>query len=82
MRTVDTNAVVICVACVFILNVEQQWVAFGKGKDLRYIHAHSVADSPGIPRTLAVPFCTCLQDATLHVSSFCGVGQKTSSDVW
>lgn len=81
IRTVDTDVVVLCVSYMTKLDVEELWIAFGVGKQLRYIPAHIIASNlsrgvcTGLPFFHAVTGCD-------TVSSFCGRGKKTSYDTW
>ena len=41
----DTDVVVIAMACFSDLNIEKLWIAFGKGKDFRWIPIHEICSS-------------------------------------
>ena len=46
IRTVDTDVVVLAVAHFQGLpNIEQLWIAFGTGRDLKYIPIHEIASA-------------------------------------
>ena len=51
----DTDVVVIAVAYFSDLNIEKLWIAFGKGKDFRWIPIHELCLPLG-PRRKALPF--------------------------
>ena len=58
VRTVDTDVVVLAVSVVQQLAQTKQielWIAFGCGKDFRYIPAHEICASLGPRRLLALP---------------------------
>ena len=51
----DTDVVVIGISVFAQLDVEQLWIAFGKGKDFRWIPIHDIAKTLG-PTARALPF--------------------------
>ena len=51
----DTDVVVIGISVFAQLDVEQLWIAFGKGKDFRWIPIHDIAKTLG-PKARALPF--------------------------
>ena len=53
IRTVDTDVVVLAVASAQRLNITELWIAFGAGKNFRYLPAHEMADA------LVVLLCQC-----------------------
>ena len=71
----------LAVATVRELGMIEIWVAFGKGKELRYVPAHEISASLGPRKSLALPvfhaFTGC--DAVSH---FAHVGKKTAWKVW
>ena len=57
------------------------WVAFGTGKDLRYVPAHDISASLGPRKSLALPVFHAFTDCDT-VSHFAHVGKKTARKVW
>ena len=55
LRTIDTDVVVLAVAAAAKIGVQELWVAFGTGKNFRYIPAHKIAASLGPDKSLALP---------------------------
>lgn len=56
IRTVDTDVVVIAVAVMSELPEDTEvWIAFGTGKDYRYIPVHSIFKSLGPLKSLSLP---------------------------
>ena len=51
--TVDTGVVVLAVASAQRLNITELWIAFGAGKNFRYLPAHEMADALGPDRCVA-----------------------------
>ena len=45
IRTVDTEVVVLAVAAAERLSIDQLWVAFGTGKNFRFLAAHEMAQA-------------------------------------
>ena len=81
VRTVDTDVVVLAVATVQELGMIEIWVAFGTGKDLRYVPAHEISASLGPRKSLALPVCHAFTGCDT-VSHFAHVGKKTAWKVW
>ena len=81
MRTVDTDVVVLAVSrSVCFPNIEV-WVAFGVGKQLRFIPAHDIAIALGVEKARGLPFFHSFTGCDT-VSSFGGKGKKTCFEVW
>ena len=55
IRTVDTDVLVLAVARVQDLSVDEIWMAFGTGKHFRYLPVHSIAEKLGPQRSRALP---------------------------
>ena len=53
--TVDSDIVILAVALASKLDVQELWVAFGMGKNFRYIPAHEIASSFGPDKSQALP---------------------------
>ena len=57
------------------------WVAFGTGKNFRYLAAHQIAASLGTEKSLALPMFHALTGCDT-VSGFVGHGKKTAWTIW
>ena len=78
IRTVDTDVVVLAVANVQrIKDVTELWLAFGVGKNLRFIPSHTIASQLGEVACSALPFFHALTGCDT-VSAFSGVGKKSA----
>ena len=79
IRTVDTDVVVLAVAFLQKLDVEELWIAFGVGKHLRYLPIHKITlnteQCEGLPFFYALAGCD-------TVSFFSGKGKKTAFQAW
>jgi len=75
---VDTDVVVLSVAAATKLCVEELWIAFGVGKNFRYIPVREIVKAIG-PRNLPM-FHTCTRCDT--VSAFATRGKKSAWDTW
>jgi hypothetical protein len=83
IRTVDTDVVVLAIACFHRLSVpvSELWVAFGAGKHLRYLPIHLLATLLGSDRSCALPFFHAFTGCDT-VSCFTGRGKKTAWETW
>src|ERR1700759_5566651 len=81
IRTVDTDVVVISVSCMDGLNLQSLWIAFGTGKQFRYISIHELSRSLGPQKARALPLLHAITGCDT-VSSFSGRGKKTAFDTW
>lgn len=81
IRTVDTDVVVLAVAVVNPLHIEELWIAFGTGKAFRYIGAHTISSNLGQQKSSALPLFHSFTGCDT-VSSFSGRGKKTCWEVW
>jgi hypothetical protein len=82
IRTVDTDVVVLAVACFSrFTGIAELWVAFGVGKHLRFIAIHEVVPALGLERAHALPFFHAFTGCDT-VSCFAGRGKKTAWDTW
>ena len=78
VRTVDTDVVVLAVMVVQKLPAgDELWVAFGTGKNYRYIAAHEIASSLGPEKTCALPMFHTITGCDT-VSAFVGHGKKSA----
>ena len=81
IRTADTDVVVLAVAFLQKLDVEELWVAFGVGKHLRYLSIHKIASSLNTERCEGLPFFHALTGCDT-VSFFSGKCKKTAFQAW
>lgn len=82
VRTVDTDVVVLAVMVAQTLSCETElWIAFGTGKNFRYLAAHRIASCLGPEKSLALPMFHALTGCDT-VSAFVGHGKKTAWAVW
>jgi len=82
VRTVDTDVVVLAVMVAERLPaIKELWIAFGVGKNLRYIAAHQIAAHLGSEKSRALPMFHALTGCDT-VSTFVGHGKKTAWAAW
>ena len=83
IRTVDTDVLVLAVWMAQELNevVDELWLAFGTGKNFRYIAAHELSATLGPDKAKALPIFHAITGCDT-VSSFAGRGKKTAWAVW
>ncbi|KAI8481116.1 hypothetical protein Bbelb_411300 [Branchiostoma belcheri] len=81
VRTVDTDVVVLAVAAVQQLGEIELWIAFGTGKEFRYIPAHEICESLRPQKSMALPVFHAFTGCDI-VSQFAQVGKKTAWKVW
>jgi hypothetical protein len=55
----DTDVVVLAISMFAKLEIDKLWIAFGEGKDLRWIPIHEISNALG-PRALGLPFFPCV----------------------
>ena len=60
LRTVDTDVVVLSVAAAATLDIQALWVAFGTGKNFRYMPIHENVASIGPSKSQALPNVSCI----------------------
>ena len=80
VRTVDTDVVVVMVVQKLPAG-DELWVAFGTGKNYRYIAAHEIASSIGPEKTCALPMFHAITGYDT-VSAFVGHGKKSAWATW
>ena len=74
IRTVDTDVVILAIATVQHLSLSELWIAFGTGKNFRYLAIHEIARALGPEKCLTLPvFCALIQ---------CQVLGKTAWETW
>ena len=81
LRTVDTDVVVLSVAAFAKLEIQELWIAFGTGKNFRYIPIHEIAASLGPAKSQALPIFHAYTGCDT-VSSFATKGKKSAWDTW
>ena len=77
LRNVDADVVVLAIAAVSQLNMNELWVAFGVGRNLRYLPAHAMAAALGPLKSKSLPIFHSITGCDT-VSSFNGIGEKTA----
>ena len=81
IRTVDTDVLILATAVYTKISVNELWVAFGAGKNIRYIAVHDIAKCLGYAKSSALPafhaFTGCDQ-----TSAFGGRGKKSAWENW
>ena len=81
IRTVETDVVVLAVASAQRFNITELWIAFGAGKNFRYLPAHEMADALGPDRGVALPMFHAFTGCDT-VSCFGGRGERIACDMW
>ena len=81
LRSSDTDVVVLAVAAVARMNVQELWIAFGTGKNFRYIPIHEIVASIGPNKSEALPMFHAYTGCDT-VSSFATKGKKIAWDTW
>lgn len=81
IRTVDTDLVVLAVASVQRIDVMELWIAFGTGRNFRFLAAHEMARALGPDRCIALPMFHAFTGCDT-ISCFAGRGKKTAWDTW
>jgi len=75
IATVDSDVLVLAIAAVQQLKIDELWVAFASGKSFRYLPAHEMAGALGPEKCIALPFRHAFSGCDT-VSSFPGRGKK------
>ena len=81
IRTVDTDVVVLAITAIQHLNTSEMWIAFGTGKNFKFIAAHKIARTLGPDKCIALPMFHAFTGCD-NVLSFGGGGKKTAWDTW
>ena len=82
IRTTDSDVVVIGISIMQHLeDLCELWIAFGCGKNFRYIPIHTIARQLGNARSGGFPFFHSLTGCDT-VSSLYGKGKKTAWTIW
>ncbi len=81
IRTVDTDVVVLAIAESQKMENVKLWVAFGTGKNLRYIPVHEIASALGPEKAMALPVFHAFTGCDTF-STFANIGKKTVWETW
>ena len=81
IRTVDTDVVAVAIAAFQKMEHLKFWIAFGAGKNLRYIPVHEIASTLGPEKAMALPMFHAFTGCDT-VSSFANVGKKCAWETW
>ena len=81
IRTVDSDVLVLAIAAVQQLSIDELWLAFASGKSFRYLPAHEMARALGPEKCIALPFMHAFSGCDT-VSSFAGRGKRTVWEIW
>ena len=80
-RTVDTDVVVLAVASAQRLSLSELWIAFGTGKNFRFLACHEMARALGPHRCIALPLFHAFTGCDT-VTFFSRKGKRTAWDTW
>ena len=80
IRTVDTDVVALAISCMQTTSADQIWVAFGSGKNFRYISIDQLSKELKSSRSYVLPAFPAVTGYDTE-SSFGGKGKKTAWDV-
>ena len=81
VRTADTDVVGVAIATLNRTKPDDLWVEFGTGGHFRFIPIHEVAAAVGPRKSANLPLFHALTGGDT-VSSFAGIGKKTSWAAW
>jgi hypothetical protein len=81
IRTVDTDVLVLAVAVYPKISLNELWVAFGAGKNIRYIAVHDIVNCLGESKSKALPAFHAFTGSD-QTSAFCGRGKKSAWETW
>ena len=81
IRTVDTDVVVLAIFCYQQLNVNELWIHFGVGKNVRLLPVHAISKTLGPKMCQAMPIFHALTGCDT-VSSFFGKGKRSAWEAW
>ena len=81
IRTADTDVVVLAVAAVAALSLEQLWVSYGTGKSHKVLPTHVFAKALGSSKSRCLPFFHTLTGCDT-TSFFAGHGKGTAWTTW
>ena len=81
IRTVDTDVMIIAISMFQHLGISELWIAFGTGKNFRYVPIHDIVKELGPTKARSLiafhAFTGCDQ-----TSSFAGIGKNTEWATW
>lgn len=81
IRTIDTDVLVLAASQHYEIPAEKTWIAFGIGKDFRYISVDKIAQTLGIDRLKSLPIFHALTSCDT-VSFFARRGKIQAWDLW
>ena len=81
IRTVDSDVVCIAISIHEDIGAEELWIAFGTGKNLRYLPIHEMVHVLGPTKSKSVALVHAFTGCDT-VSSFGGRGKKIAFEVW
>ena len=81
VRTVDTDVVVKLISHIQDILAQEVWIAFGIGKNYRFISAHEIATKLGTSKYKALLMFHAITGSDM-VSFFSGRGKKTAWNTW
>ena len=81
IRTADTDVVVLAVAAVATLSLEELWVSYGTGKSHKVLPAHLFAKALGSSKSRCLPLFHALTGCDT-TSFFAGHGKRTAWTTW
>ena len=81
IKSNDTDVIVLAISVVNTVLVDELWVAYGSGKHLHNLPAHTIARSLGQDKSSALPMFHAITGCDT-VSFFGGRGKKTAWGVW
>lgn len=84
IRTVDTDVLVLAIAYFFTLStagLDKLWIAFGTGKNYRFIPVHAIAEAIGREKAIALPGFHAFTGCD-SIPSFTGKSKKSTWKTW
>lgn len=81
IHTVNSDVLVLAIAAVQKLGIDELWVAFASSKSFKYLPAYQMAGTLDQEKCIALPFLHAFSGCDT-VSSFAGCGKKTVWEVW
>ena len=82
IRTVDTDVVIISIAMTQNLHINELWIAFGTGSNLRYLAAHEIASRLGPEKQHLCLYSMLLLDVTLFLVSLVKARRPHGTHGW
>ena len=81
IRTVDTDVVVLAIAFFDSLRLDELWIHFGTGKNVRYIPIHDIAKELGFDKCRALPVFHAITGCDT-TSAFSHKGKRSAWEAW